>query len=177
MMPTTTATRKVKGRAVRRPPSPKDAGTLAKEQRAFELRVRQKTYAEIAEDIGYCDKSAARKAVLRAIAYAQEHLAETVAETMRIQIDSYRTVAAHLYPLVTADPPIMVDKWIAVMTRIDKLSGLENRPVALTADAAKIIDALTEAQDWGALDRIIAGESPYVVAVERLAATTSSPSP
>jgi hypothetical protein len=98
---------------------------LSKQREAdcLTLRVEGHTYDEIAEALGFANRSGAQKAFRRAL----ERIGSEVArEALVLEYERYNAMLAALWPDVDLGKPRAIRQALAVMDRIDRLFGLDD---------------------------------------------------
>lgn len=146
---------------------------------ALELRLRRHTYDEIADRLGYSNKSAARKAVEREIAKVPR---EGARELLTQELETLDAIQARIIGLVLDERPDSkgvdkgpdlwaIDRLLAIMDRraklmgLDKIgddSGVDEFKAVLKAWAATIAAQVDEddAEDAAAVARDAERDSP-----------------
>ena len=127
------------------------AGELARGARLLRLRAARMTYDQIATEMGYSDKAAARNALIRAL---QRHEAENVTELRTLEnlaLDADERVLRSVIQDSQAAPALRVkaiDSRTRLSARRSRLNGLDAPiQVAISAGvAADLDDALAEAE-------------------------------
>ena len=132
-------------------PGHDSATELARGARLLRLRAARMTYEQIAAEMGYADKAAARNALIRAL---QRHEAENVTELRTLEnlaLDADERVLRGIIQDPQAPPAARikaVDSRVRLSARRSRLNGLDAPiQVALSAGvAADLQDALAEAE-------------------------------
>ena len=93
-----------------------------RERRVLELRMEGRSLQEVADELGYADRSGAHRAITRALA---RHVHEAVDEMRTIEGARLDKVQAVLWPLVQAGDLAAIDRLLKVMQRRANLFGLD----------------------------------------------------
>jgi hypothetical protein len=98
---------------------------LSKQREAdcLRLRVEGHTYDEIADMLGFANRSGAQKAFKRAL---ERIFVEEAREALVLEYERYNAMLAAVWPDVELGKPRAVRQALAVMDRIDRLFGLDN---------------------------------------------------
>jgi hypothetical protein len=106
--------------------TPRTIAIARREAAALDLRTRGATYDAIAREVGYTHASAARKAVMRALAEVTREPAEELIALEQMRLD---TLLAALWPTATdtgnAKQARAVEMVLGIMERRAKLLGLD----------------------------------------------------
>jgi hypothetical protein len=134
----------------RRPTSADMISSALRQTDALSLRLAGKTFAEIAAELGYSDKSGARNAVMAAL---RENVAEPNAEMRALELSRLDALQAALWTKATNGDLGSVDRVLKLMERRAKILGLDAPP---QKPAEGDIDDLIQRE----LDRIGGLEEP-----------------
>lgn len=96
--------------------------TAAREASALELRKTGATYEAIAQSVGYSDRSAAAKAVSRALAATIQEPAD---ELRRLEGERLDALLGAVWPEAMTGRRSAVDSCLRIMDRRSKLFGLD----------------------------------------------------
>ena len=108
-----------------------------KRRQAVELRKAGATYQIIAEQVGYNDASAARKAVMKAYG---EIIQEPVQELKTLQIERLNHMLLVLWPQVQQGDLGAMNTSLSIMNKIDHLMGTEAaREIKVQNDSAILV--------------------------------------
>lgn len=126
--------------------SPRAIEVLERERKALELRKGGATFEQIAQALGYADRSNAHKAVRRAM---RETIQEPADEVRRVEVERLDVLLKALWPkaLSTGDKQQAraVEQCLSIMARRSALLGLD-------APSRRVVEIVTE----DALDEAIA---------------------
>lgn len=97
---------------------PRDPAIMEREARAVELKTAGKTYDEIAAEVGYTNRSAARKAVVRAL---ERRPVESVDNMRKIEGSRLDTLTVALSKIIF-DPEATYDEQIKAINAAVRIS-------------------------------------------------------
>lgn len=124
-----------------------------KRRQALEYRKAGMTYAQIAEQIGYSNASAARKAVIAAFG---EVVQEPVADLKNLQVERLNHMLLTLWGKVSAGDEAAINTSLRIMDKMDALMGTDAaRQVEVRQDSAVLV--------------IEGNQDDYVAAMRRMA--------
>lgn len=95
--------------------------TATKRLRCVELAGEGLTYAEIAERVGFADKSAARKAVVAALTAREAENVDSLRESELLRLDQLQLAS---WDMAMQGDPKAVDRVLRIITLRAKLLGL-----------------------------------------------------
>jgi hypothetical protein len=100
---------------------------MERDRTAVQLRSRGLTYDEIGQELGFRDRSGARKAVERGLS---QHLKETAEQTRALELQRTDVVIARLMPLIDRENPDLraVDRLIKIGDQRARMLGLYRTP-------------------------------------------------
>lgn len=114
-----------------------------KERQALELRKRGQTFDEIARAVGYADRSAAHKAVTRAL---KATLREPADEVRALYLERLDYVMACMAPRMAEGNPQAAAAYIKALERQAALLGLDAPlKTEMRIDAEKVAQRISEA--------------------------------
>lgn len=114
-----------------------------KERQALELRKRGATFDEIARSVGYADRGAAHKAVMRAL---KATLREPAEEVRALYLERLDHVMACMAPRMAEGNPQAAAAYIKALERQAALLGLDAPlKTEMKIDAEKVAQKISEA--------------------------------
>lgn len=102
--------------------TPKQIETIQKEAEAVKLRLAGHTFDQIAQRLGYSDRSGAAKAVRRAM---QATIQEPTDELRRIEVERLDALQRALWPAAESGKWLATDRVLTIMDRRARLLGLD----------------------------------------------------
>lgn len=128
--------------AKRQTTTPKQLAHLEKERRALDMRRAGKRYDEIAEALGYHDRSGARRLVAAAMGRVQRENAE---EALGLELDRLDTMHGALWPEALAGDRQTVETLAKLSERRAKLMGLDKPSAQVRAAVEQMLISIMEA--------------------------------
>lgn len=116
--------------------SPKGVELALKYDRAVALRLQGKNLDQIAEELGYSNRSGARKAVLRGLA---QHGQEDADELRRVQSARLEELVEAVFDRALTGEEKAVNMLLSIFTRQAKLLGLDRPSLVEVGGDAQIL--------------------------------------
>jgi hypothetical protein len=110
--------------------TPERIALAEKERQALDLRKAGVTFEQIANKLGYSDRSGAAKAVRRALT---DTIQEPADELRRLECERLDTLLRALWPAAISGKWLAIDRCLSIMDRRARLLGLD-APVRMKHD-------------------------------------------
>lgn len=131
-----THSKSTKPRGNRRKTAPQMVDAALSQTEALRLRQSGATFQQIADRLGYSDRSGAHRAVMAAL---KESVTEPNAEMRSLELSDLASLQDALWPSANAGDQGAVDRVLKIMERRAKILGLDAAPKLPQGDIDELI--------------------------------------